>query len=80
MVLPEHIDAILAIVEHRAAAILLRQRRPLLIGNLETVRVEGARAVVGPADVAELDLVDALVGVDIHREGDLEQFVPFAAS
>ncbi len=69
------VHAVLAVVEHGHAAVFLGQRGPLVVADLKAVGVKRARAVVGAAQVAELDFVDGLVGVDVDREGDLEQLV-----
>ena len=46
-----------------------------MVGHLVPVGVERPRAMVGPGEVAELDLVNRLVGVDVGIEADLQQLV-----
>ena len=67
--------AVLAVVEQGDAVAVLSDVRPLLGADLEFRGVPAGVGVGGTADMAELDFIGGLVGVEIQGEHSLEQLV-----
>ena len=72
-----NVDTILAVVQHRHAAVGLAQRRPFLIAHFKPVGIKGTGPVIRPRNMPELYLVQRFVGVNARRKLDLEQFMLF---
>ena len=73
---PADVMAVGGVVGHRDAVTGLTDVHPAVRTGLEAGRVPGRVLVRGSEDVAELDLGGRAFGVQVEREGELEQLLP----
>ena len=69
-------DTVFPVVQHREPCPSVSQRRIAVAAHLVPVPVALPGAVGGPPEEAELGFRDGRIGVDVCREGNLQQLVP----